>query len=444
MKPVHAVLLAAVAVAGCKTPPQTPATRPIEPPSRPATRPATPTTAPGLLPATAPATQQAHAEPIILPPAPPIFSRPEPIAVVDGIEISRDRVVQAVMEAHGLNMLLRIAQVEMAKNLTEKEHLEVSAADIAKERKDTLYRMGKDANQRLLDDIAEAQEKKDDARAQRLKEQFDKDAETILVQTLARENMTVGEFDLLMEANAYLRKFVEKQLAGKITDENVHEAFLNLYGENVRVRHIQLANMAEVSAAQKRLADGASFQQVAKEMSRNAKTRALGGELLPFSRETQNLPEAFKQAAFTLKKPGEVSDIVEANGSYHLIQLVERLSPKAVKYEDVKDSVRQQLFDRWVVERMKLIRDHLGRQAMDTIRINDPVLASQYRDRVNRRETEMKERDQIARQLNREHDAQVAKSQANTRPEAGELRPPATKSGSDTPDNAPTTSPANN
>lgn len=445
MKRVLVVMLAAGAFVGCRqNQPQVPAVRPIPVPPRPVavtTAPVSPTTAPTTAP-----TPVVDVKPTIPLPPPPPPVKVAPIATVDGVDISRDEVVHAVMEAHGLNMLLRVVQVEMAKSMAAKEGMVVTADDVKKERETTLFRMAKDANQKLLDDIADAEQRKDKARAERLHTQFDKDAETILQQTLARENMTMAEFDLLMEANAYLRKLAEKDLAGKITDAMVHERYLNTYGENVRVRHIQLANMSEVAAAQAKLKEGVPFEQVALEMSQNASTRKLGGAVPPFSREAQGLSESFKATAFTLKKPGEISeDVAEANGSYHIIQLVERIPPKAVKYDDVKDAVRKDLEDRGVTMIMADIRNGLGRKALDTLVIQDPVLNKQFEDRKARRDTEIKDREQINRELERQRDAQIAAStRPTTAPARVSLRPPATKSGSDTPDPispSPTTKP---
>ena len=232
-----------------------------------------------------------------------------------------------------------------------------------------------------------------------------------------------------MQANAALRKVVEKQTEGRITEDNIREAFNTLYGENVRVRHIQCSNMSEIAEAQQRLAAGEAFEAVAKALSRNPQTRDLGGELPPFSRQTPNLPEMFKQVAFSLKAPGDVSDPVEANGSYHLIKLMEHIAPKAVRYEDMKDYVHQQLRDRWITERIKALRDELAEKALVSLRIDDPILAAQFAERVARRETELKEREQISRELSRERLRQTPASAP-----AGDLRPPATRSGSDTPD----------
>ena len=469
LKRMLAVVLAASSVIGCRhrePPRDLPAPVDLTPPViAPATR-ETPVTQPAPLPPPQPSAIVApKPTPVVIAPPPP--AQVKAIASVDGIVIPRDRVVDLVMESHGLNMLLRVVQLELARSLAVKDAIAVSPADIAGERDLTLFRMAKDASHELLEKISEAERTKNTAEVEKLREQLKVDAELMLQQALTRENMTPGEFALLMETNTYLRKLVDKDIAGKITDENVHTAFLNLYGENVRVRHIELANMSEVTDAQAKLEAGEAFAKVAKEMSRNATTRELGGELRPFSRDTQGYPDAFKQVAFSLKKPGDVSEPVEANGSYHLIQLVQSIPPKAIKFEDVKDSVREQLYERWVTERMKVLRDQLARKAVESLKIEDTALAGQFRDRLNKRETELKDREQIARQLAREREAQGRKlleassqpgaaskpepattgatttAAAKAAPMAEENRPPATTSGSDTPDQTPASSPAN-
>ena len=469
MKRMLAAVLVASSVIGCRhrEPPRDPQAPVDLVPAviAPATR-ETPVTQPAPLPPTQPSVIVApKPAPVAIAPPPP--AKVKAIASVDGIVIPRDRVVDLVMESHGLNMLLRVVQLELARSLAVKDGIVVSPADIVTERDLTLFRMAKDASHELLEKISEAERLKNTAEVEKLREQLKADAELMLQQALTRENMTTGEFALLMETNTYLRKLVDRQIAGKITDENVHEAFLNLYGENVRVRHIELANMSEVTDAQAKLQAGEPFARVAKEMSRNATSRALGGELLPFSRDTQGLPDSFKQVAFSLKNPGDVSEPVEANGSYHLIQLVQSIPPKAIKFEDVKGSVREQLYERWVTERMKVLRDQLARKAVESLKIEDAALAGQFRDRLTKRETELKDREQIARELAREREAQgrkllesssqpAAASQpepattsgattipaAKAAPMAEENRPPATTSGSDTPDQTPASSPA--
>jgi hypothetical protein len=155
------------------------------------------------------------------------------------------------------------------------------------------------------------------------------------------------------------------------------------------------------------------------------------------------LPQAFKDVAFALNEPGEVSAPVMADDAYHLIQLVQRNPPQAVKFEDVKESVREQLFKTAVQAQMNTTRADLARKALATLEVKDPVLAQQYEAKRTQRETEMQDRDQINRQLERERGVSLpqsaaapnrAESASGATAGAEVARPPATQSGSDTPD----------
>jgi peptidyl-prolyl cis-trans isomerase D len=231
-------------------------------------------------------------------------------------------------------------------------------------------------------------------------------------------------------------------VSGKINDAALQEAFRELYGETVQVRHIQLANMQEVIEAKRRLAAGEPFAQVAQEMSRNARTANLGGELPPFSRQTSGYPQAFKDAAFSLKE-GEVSDAVEAEGAYHLLQLVHRIPPKAVKFEDVKESLRDDLQDRLVQATIKDLRAQIAQDAIKELIIDEPSLKKQYDAQLHQSDQQLKDRNQIRQQFEKERERilkQAATRQsttspttipAATQPPAPEVaRPPATSRGS--------------
>jgi hypothetical protein len=225
----------------------------------------------------------------------------------------------------------------------------------------------------------------------------DQDRKQLLEQFLAQRRISAYEFDLLVRSNAYLRKIAEPLIKDKITEENLHQAFGVVYGETVQIRHIQCANMQEIAEVQRRLAAGEPFEQVARELSRNERTAPLGGEVSPVSRE-QDLPQAFKDTAFALKE-GQVSDPVYADGAYHLIKLEKRFAPKAVKFEDVKDSLRKQLYDRLLQTAINdlrgRIRDRIGRE----LRIEDPILRKQLAEQLEKQQSEQKSRDQVRQEI---------------------------------------------
>ena len=194
---------------------------------------------------------------------------------------------------------------------------------------------------------------------------------------------------------------------GRLTDKDLRTAFNARYGETVKVRHIALQNLQQVAEAQRRLKAGEPFEQVAKSMSLNKATGPQGGEIQPFSRSNPTLPQLFRDTAFALQK-GEVSDPIQVEGLYHLIKLEGRIPPKAVKFEDVKDSLRQDLDQALTFEAMKRIRDEFGRQALQSLDIRDPDLKKQFEDRIAEQKNEIQDPAQIRKELEKERTAPAA------------------------------------
>jgi parvulin-like peptidyl-prolyl isomerase len=229
------------------------------------------------------------------------------------------------------------------------------------------------------------------------------DYEKLLDQFLAQKGMKKQEFDLVLEQQAYLHKIAIPMVDKQITDDKVQEAFRSLYGETVHVKHIECGNLQDIAEAKRRLAAGQTFEQVAKEMSRNGNTAPLGGDLPPFSRQAGNYPQPFKDAAFALKV-GEISDPVVSNQSYHLIKMYERIPPKAVKFEDVKDSVRADLVDRLSQVAIQNLRQQLSMQVLQTIQVLDPTLKKQFMDRLTKKQQKVKDPDEIRKEMERDRE----------------------------------------
>ncbi len=113
-------------------------------------------------------------------------------------------------------------------------------------------------------------------------------------------------------------------------------------GEQVHIRHILLTKdggtaRADADALLKKLKGGADFAVLATELSKDPGSAAKGGDLGSFERGRM-VPE-FDKVAFEMKKPGELSDIVETKFGYHILQLVDK-KPAAVKpYAEVHDAL---------------------------------------------------------------------------------------------------------
>ncbi len=327
----------------------------------------------------------------------------ETIAKVGDVQITKEQLERPLFEGYGLNVLLNIVQLELVKSTARRNGVAVSPQDVQQERQRTIDKMFEDSNRKTIDKINAAVEKNKTAEADKLRADMQHDNEQAADQFLANQHISRAEFDIVVETNAYLRKIAEPMLKGKISDENLKQAFAALYGETVQCRHIQCANLQEIAEAKRRLAAGEPFAKVAQEMSRNPATAPLGGMIRPFSLKWQGLPDAFKQAAFALKE-GEVSDVVQAEGNYHLILLEKRIPPKAVKFEDVKESLRADLQQRAIDATVKELRQQLADRARANLQITDPTLKKQWDDRIAKANAAIKDKEEMRKQWERERE----------------------------------------
>lgn len=150
------------------------------------------------------------------------------------------------------------------------------------------------------------------------------------------------------------------------------------------------------------LAGGKSFEEVARLRSLDRTTAYTGGELPPFTLQDNRLPTDFKQVAFSLKK-GEISDPVQIGSFIYIVKLIDRIPPAHARFEDYRDSVKQELRESTVRAAMKVMREQLGRTAIQTLTIRDPVLARQWLDKINQQNGQALDTKQLRQELDRQH-----------------------------------------
>jgi foldase protein PrsA len=323
------------------------------------------------------------------------------IAKLDKITITRSQILRPLIEGYGLNVLLNIATLELAEQEAEIRKLSVTQADIDAEREQTLSKMFGDADK--------------------------KDYPNLLEQFLQQQRISKPEFEIVLQTNAYLRKIAEPMVKAGITEERLQESFKALYGETIQVRHIQCANLQEIAEAKRRLAAGEPFEEVARKLSRNTRTAPLGGAIPPFSRYATAYPEVFKDVAFSLKVD-EVSDTVQVNDTYNLIKLEKRFEPKAVKYDDVKESLRRDLTDRLVQSQVKNLRQQLVDRIAAQLSVDDPELAKQYEAKKTRSDGAVHGKKEALDAIRKD-----GREDAKAAPQPEGLRPPATMPGGTSP-----------
>jgi peptidyl-prolyl cis-trans isomerase C len=142
-----------------------------------------------------------------------------------------------------------------------------------------------------------------------------------------------------------VRVFLEAKTADMITDSDLKKEYeadiAKLKDEReVRARHILVPTEDEAKAAKKKLSEGKSFEDVAKELSKDPGSAKQGGDLGYFTRD--KMVKEFADAAFALKK-GEVSAPVKSPFGFHIIKMEDSRKVKAPTFNEVKDQLRARL-----------------------------------------------------------------------------------------------------
>jgi len=115
--------------------------------------------------------------------------------------------------------------------------------------------------------------------------------------------------------------------------------------EQVWARHILVAEEEETTQLYERLEAGEEFAELAKELSTDTGSGALGGDLGWFGEVQMVAP--FDEAAFSLEI-GEISEPVESNFGWHIIQVLGR-EIRPISNERV-EQIKQQTFQEWLAE----------------------------------------------------------------------------------------------
>jgi peptidyl-prolyl cis-trans isomerase C len=143
---------------------------------------------------------------------------------------------------------------------------------------------------------------------------------------------------------------VTEEEAKRYYDEHKEEFFMN---ESIRVRHIVVRTLEEAKEIKKRLEQGEDFVELAKRYSISPSGK-WGGDLGYIQRG--QVGKEFEKAAFSLKRPGEISDIVKTTFGYHIIRLEDRKPPRQLSFEEVRDKIIQKLKEQ---KKQKALEDYL-------------------------------------------------------------------------------------
>jgi len=143
-------------------------------------------------------------------------------------------------------------------------------------------------------------------------------------------------------------------------------------GERVRVRHIMVKTMSEAQEIRDRLNRGEDFIALAKQYS-IWPTKQQGGDLGYITRGM--VDKSFEDAAFALKRRGEISGIVKTKLGFHIIRLEDRQGPHQLTFAEVREEIGKFLRDK---KRQEILAAHLkGLREGAQISINEQLLAAE-------------------------------------------------------------------
>ncbi len=251
------------------------------------------------------------------------------MATVSGQPIYMDQLHRPLVEAHGL----RIAEMLVADKLValeaERRNTAITDEEVAAESERLLNVVFGGLSQTPLDP-----------------DQRQRALETLL----KKRGLTRSLWNSTVRRRALLRKMVEPQVV--VTEPMLKAEYARWYGEKAEVRHIQVPTLDEAEKILGLLKEGADFAELARDRSTHVVNAERGGLMPTFTRQSAEVPQAIRDAAFALEV-SQVSGIVQTGNSFHVLKLMKRIPPGAENYEQVKERLREDLRED-LINRMQL------------------------------------------------------------------------------------------
>lgn len=236
------------------------------------------------------------------------------VATVNGDPVTRDQLFQAMYEQGGQEALDQLITRKLIIQEAERLDLTVSDEELDLEIQtivDESFQGNEEELQSVLEYYGISMESfRDDARL------------NLLVRKLATEQLEDTEEDA--------RQFFEEN------------RFLFDREEEVEARHILVETEAEADDILAQLEDGEDFATLAAEYSLDTSNKDQAGYLGFFGRGMM-VPE-FEETAFNLEI-GEISQAVETNFGFHIIELLDREDGAEAVYEDFEEQVREAMIE---------------------------------------------------------------------------------------------------
>lgn len=194
---------------------------------------------------------------------------------------------------------------------------------------------------------------------------------------LAQQKMTPYAFRQWIETELLLEKLVANETT--VSDEEVQtfweqeqERFRQ--PERMRVSHICVSDKDEAQLIRAAITAGdKTFEDAAREHSLDPYTRDEGGAFGLIQRGDAE----FQTAAFALEDDGEISEPVESEKGWHIIRRDEYLPEAIPSFDEVKDTLKQQLRQQKLMVHMNKKRQEIMQNAEVEQEIDPRELATE-------------------------------------------------------------------
>jgi peptidyl-prolyl cis-trans isomerase C len=174
-----------------------------------------------------------------------------------------------------------------------------------------------------------------------------------------------------LQQRALHSEVIEKEVASKITDEEIHKRYDTEIAaappvNEVHARHILVKSQEEALEIIKQLDGGGDFEKLANEKTSDPSGKTSGGDLGYFG-PGQMVPE-FEKAALALEVGAYTKEPVQTQFGWHVIKVEDKRAKQPPAFDAVKDQIRSVLLRDNYFALVKTLR------AAGKVEVTDPEL----------------------------------------------------------------------
>lgn len=276
-------------------------------------------------------------------------------AVVNGKDITEQQVLSEmdkIIQGSGRQIppqLQQQAKVQMYTGIVDKIVTYNLLQDIAKEKQITVD--DQDLEKEIQRVKAELPSEEDFKKALEQRGMTEESFKQLVRENLLPRKVVDTQMKPVNEAD--IAKFYEENKAEMKQEETVHASHILISVPQTATAEQKAQAKQKIETIRKDIVDNKiAFADAAKANS-DCPSKSKGGDLGEFKKGDMVPP--FEQAAFTLD-PGKVSDVVETQFGYHIIQVQEHNQPKELTLEESKDTIKSQLEDKSRMDYLEQIK----------------------------------------------------------------------------------------